>query len=164
MAGHCSGWRRSQARRSWCGYVSATTVFTTPEPAWSGSAGWWRAATSLPETEPGLRTQAARSVIMVRPGGGANTAGMVTERNGSSSGQSPLSRRLYGGRVVGPDSRRCARRIVLDGREVAAAAPLVERVHGGGHRVRGRNRAPPDIAWPSRFGRVTDSAVLVAVA
>jgi hypothetical protein len=30
--------------------------------------------------------------------------------------------------------------------------------------VRARNRAPPDIAWPSRFGRITDSAVLVAVA
>lgn len=37
MAGHCFAWQRSQAKRSWCGYVSATTVSTTPEAARSGS-------------------------------------------------------------------------------------------------------------------------------
>jgi len=31
---------RSQARPSWCGCASATTASTTPDPAWSETAGW----------------------------------------------------------------------------------------------------------------------------
>jgi hypothetical protein len=40
MAERCSGWQKSQAKRWWCGYVSATTVSTTPEAARNGSGGW----------------------------------------------------------------------------------------------------------------------------
>jgi hypothetical protein len=46
MAGRSSGWQRSQAKRSWCGYVSVITVSTTPEAARSGSGGWWAARSS----------------------------------------------------------------------------------------------------------------------